>query len=135
MNVSGASVRELMAFYKIKTDDVLVVHDDLDQKLGALKLSHNGSDAGHNGIKSIYSEVGKSIWRLKLGIGRPEPGREEVADYVLSHFRGFEKKIAEELVETAADAVMCFLEESTEKTMSRFNRKKSPLDEGEPHGV
>ncbi|HZK86113.1 MAG TPA: aminoacyl-tRNA hydrolase, partial [Desulfosporosinus sp.] len=72
MNLSGRSVRELMNFYKIPGNDLLIVHDDLDLPLGKIRLRDQGGAGGHNGIKSILTELGsEKFWRLKLGVGRP----------------------------------------------------------------
>lgn len=127
MNVSGESLGPVARFYKIPLESVLVIHDDLDQIVGAVKFAFNGGDAGHNGIKSIYQRVGKNIWRLKLGIGRPQAGVQEVPDYVLARFRKEEQPLVDEMVVHAADAVEALLQNGLEKAMNRFNRKRSPL--------
>lgn len=86
MNLSGASVREAVTFYKLKPADMLVVHDELDVPLGQLKFKVGGGDAGHNGLKSITAELGTAEYaRLRFGIGRPAH-KGQVSDYVLHSF-------------------------------------------------
>lgn len=93
MNRSGNSVREIMQFYKINAEDVLLFHDEIDIAFGAIKLKFNGSAAWHNGIKDIYGKTG-STWfrRLKLGVGRPDHPWFSVSDYVLGNFTATELK-------------------------------------------
>ncbi len=84
MNLSGQSVQPAMQFFKIKPEEVLVVHDDIDLKFGVVKTKLGGGDAGHNGLKDITSAIGKDYWRMRIGIGRPEFG--EISDFVLQKF-------------------------------------------------
>jgi PTH1 family peptidyl-tRNA hydrolase len=85
MNLSGESVVLVKNFYKIENDNIIVIHDDLDLKLGALKFKRGGSSGGHNGLKSIDKYIGNDYYRIRIGIGRPER-KEEVVNYVLSDF-------------------------------------------------
>lgn len=85
MNLSGNSVQAAAAFYKIKPEHMLVVHDELDLAVGAMRYKTGGGDAGHNGLKSITAALGPNYGRLRLGIGRPEH-KSQVADYVLHPF-------------------------------------------------
>ena len=85
MNLSGESVVLVKNFYKIANGNIIVIHDDLDLKLGALKFKRGGSSGGHNGLKSIDKYIGNDYYRIRIGIGRPER-KEEVIDYVLSDF-------------------------------------------------
>jgi len=91
MNKSGIAISEIIRFFKVPLDQVLVVFDDLDQEFGKIKLKKAGGDAGHNGIKSINSLAGKDYHKLKIGIGRPEY-KSQVSDYVLSRFNQPEMK-------------------------------------------
>lgn len=85
MNLSGESIKELMQFYKIKPEEVLIVHDEIELPIGTVSLKWSGGLGGHNGLRSIKNVLGTSdFWRLRFGIGRPEHG--EVADYVLNPF-------------------------------------------------
>lgn len=87
MNASGRSVASVMKYYKIEPKEVLVVHDELDFDVGVLKLKSGGGHGGHNGLRDIVASLGgaKDFKRLRVGIGRPRPGR-EVANFVLSDF-------------------------------------------------
>jgi len=84
MNKSGASVGKLARYYKIVPENILVVHDELDFEVGAIKLKRGGGHAGHNGLRDIIANLGSpDFYRLRIGIGRPSGGK-KVADYVLS---------------------------------------------------
>ena len=86
MNRSGQSVSSVVKYYKIKAEEVLVVHDELDFDVGVMKLKSGGGHGGHNGLRDIIVALGvKDFKRLRIGIGRPKPGL-QVADYVLSDF-------------------------------------------------
>lgn len=87
MNLSGQAVLPLMSYYGIHLDDLLVVYDDLDLSPGKIRLKQKGSAGGHNGLKNIIELLGtQEFKRLKIGIGRPEPGW-KVADHVLAPFK------------------------------------------------
>ena len=85
MNNSGICIRELIEYFKIDAQDVIVFHDDLDVEFGKIKAKFGGSSAGHNGIASIDKFIGKDYSRVRIGIGKPK-GNIEVADYVLQNF-------------------------------------------------
>ncbi len=85
MNKSGLSVGSVARYFKINTEEILVAHDELDLNSGVVKLKKGGGHAGHNGLRDIIENLGdKSFYRLRLGIGRPKPGK-KVADFVLSN--------------------------------------------------
>jgi len=84
MNRSGASVGKLLRYYKIKPEELLVVHDELELAEGLVKLKRDGGHAGHNGLRDIIAHIDtRDFYRLRIGIGRPQTGM-NVADYVLS---------------------------------------------------
>ena len=85
MNNSGICIRELIEYFKINAEDVIVFHDDLDVEFGKIKAKFGGSSAGHNGVASIDKFIGKDYSRIRVGIGKPKNGI-EVADYVLQNF-------------------------------------------------
>lgn len=121
MNLSGEAVRPLIDFYKINIDDVLIVFDDLDLPPGKIRLRQKGSHGGHNGIKSITSHLGTDQFkRIKIGIGRPEPGV-EVPNYVLGTFPPNEKEEVETAVEQATKACEKWISEDFIKVMNSFN--------------
>jgi PTH1 family peptidyl-tRNA hydrolase len=86
MNNSGASLQSIISFFKIPIENIIVLHDDLDLDLGRVKAKIGGGNAGHNGLRSIDSNIGKNYKRLRLGIGRPENINYEISNYVLSKF-------------------------------------------------
>ena len=108
MNNSGICIRELIEYFKIEAEDVIVFHDDLDLEFGKIKAKFGGSSAGHNGIASIDKFIGKEYSRVRIGIGKPE-GNMEVADYVLQNFDEEElngiDKISENITECIGDLV------------------------------
>lgn len=87
MNLSGEAVWPIVSFFKISPSDVIVIHDDLDLKLGTMRMKFSGGSAGHNGIKSVDSKISSKYWRIRIGIGRPEDSRIPIADFVLQKFR------------------------------------------------
>lgn len=85
MNLSGKSVLPVCSYYKISPQNIVVIHDDIDVQIGAIKYKFGGSSAGHNGLKSIDQAVGSNYHRIRVGVGRP-PEKIAVADYVLGKF-------------------------------------------------
>lgn len=86
MNLSGICVNQICKFYKIKPENVIILHDELDVKIGQIKVKQGGGNAGHNGLKSIDSYIGKDYFRIRIGISRPENENFEISDWVLSKF-------------------------------------------------
>lgn len=85
MNLSGRAVQQFVSFYRIKPENVLVAHDDIDLKKNHIKIKLGGSSGGHNGIKNIDELIGNSYWRIRIGVGRPENTEMDVRNYVLSN--------------------------------------------------
>jgi PTH1 family peptidyl-tRNA hydrolase len=109
MNLSGGPVASLRDFFKVPTERIVVVHDELDIPYGTLRLKLGGGDNGHNGLRSITSSIGsKDYLRVRVGVGRP-PGRQDPADYVLKDFAAAERKDLDFHVDRAADAVEALL--------------------------
>lgn len=105
MNTSGGPVKALMAYFDVPTEQLIVIHDDLDLPFGTLRLKRGGGEGGHNGLKSISQSLGsKDYIRLRFGIGRP-PGRQDPADYVLKPFPASDRSELQLLIGQAADAV------------------------------
>lgn len=103
MNASGESIRELADFYKIKAENILVVHDELELPFGTISLKFSGGLGGHNGLRSAKANLGSAdFWRLRFGIGRPQS--ESVADYVLSPFTDDEQKNLQTIFSAAKEA-------------------------------
>ena len=123
MNVSGPAVARVAGFWKVALTDVVVVHDELDLPFERLKLGAGGGPGGHNGVKSIISALGDPGFpRVRIGIGRPAPGRDP-ADWVLSNFSRAEAAGLPDLVGRAADAVEAILADGLTAAMNRFNGK------------
>ena len=89
MNLSGVNVSEVINYYNILIEDILVVHDDKDLKIGAFKIKFNGGAGGHNGVKNIMNQLLTSFWKIKLGIGYNQ--NYDMAQYVLLNFPQAEK--------------------------------------------
>lgn len=121
MNLSGESVRPLIAFYNIPLTNVLVILDDLDLPLGTLRLRPSGSHGGQKGLKSILEQLGtQNVARLRFGIGRP-PGRMDAAAYVLQPFAAEEQLLVAETLDRAVRAVETWLQFGIEVAMARYN--------------
>ncbi|CAM5663647.1 Peptidyl-tRNA hydrolase OS=Streptomyces alboniger OX=132473 GN=pth PE=3 SV=1 [Streptomyces alboniger] len=120
MNVSGGPVTSLRDFYKVPTERVVAVHDELDIDYGVLRLKLGGGDNGHNGLKSMTKAMGPDYHRVRFGIGRP-PGRMQVADFVLKDFSSAERKELDYFVDRAADAVEALVSEGLERAQSTYN--------------
>lgn len=121
MNTSGGPVSSLVRFFQIPLDHLLIVHDDLDLPLGALRLRGSGGSAGHRGMQSIVTRLGSQDFpRLRIGIGRP-PGRMDPADFVLRDFAELEAELLNISLARALDCVRALLLEGLELAMTRFN--------------
>lgn len=119
MNLSGRAVRAALDFYKLAPENVLVIHDELDLPLGRMRIKRGGGNAGHNGLKSITQELGSPDFvRLRLGIGRPEPGR-DVAGYVLEPFGRDETPLVRRVVPAAVEGVLTFFEDGLDTAQRR----------------
>ena len=123
MNVSGQVVARVAGFWKIPVSETIVVHDELDLPFGRLKLAAGGGPGGHNGIRSLIADLGDpGFARVRVGIGRPLPGR-DAADYVLTNFSRAEAKELPELRMLAADAVEAIIAQGVAPAQNRFNGK------------
>ncbi len=132
MNVSGESVKRLVRRLKIKPENVIVIHDDMDLPLGQLRLRGGGSSGGHKGIESIIACLGsRDFNRVKVGIGAPEvedanaaEKREAVIDHVLSGFSPEERQVIDKAVPVVGEAVACLIAEGLEAAMNKYNRRR-----------
>jgi PTH1 family peptidyl-tRNA hydrolase len=121
MNDSGGPVKQLATFYKVPPERLVAIHDELDIAFDTLRVKRGGGDNGHNGLRSIRSSLGTGdFFRVRVGIGRP-PGRQDVADFVLSNYSAAERKVLPFQVDTAADAVESLVTEGLDRTQQRFN--------------
>lgn len=114
MNLSGNSVVKAAMFYKILPQNIIVIHDDLDLKIGQLKAKCGGGAGGHNGLKSIDSHITPDYKRIRVGIGHPDKAKTEVADYVLGGFSKADAQIINQEMETVAEAVKILIEKGVD---------------------
>ena len=122
MNNSGVCIRELIEYFKIDVEDVIVFHDDLDVEFGKIKAKFGGSSAGHNGIASIDKFIGKDYSRIRIGIGKPKNGI-EVADYVLQNFNEDESEGIEKISKNITDSISILVEKKLDLFSSTVNNK------------
>ena len=123
MNLSGEAVLAAVRRLGITPAEVLVISDDLELPLGRLRLRRNGSDGGHNGLKSVIEKLGRQEFkRLRIGIGRPESG--SVSDYVLSTFAADERERFDAAIDAAVKAVRLVLSVPFELAMNEVNRRE-----------
>ena len=121
MNEVGGPVKALATFYKVAPAQVVAIHDELDIPFDTMRVKLGGGDNGHNGLKSMRSSLGTGDFhRVRVGIGRP-PGRQEVADFVLSDYSSAERKLLPFVIDAGADAVESLVTDGLEKTQQRFN--------------
>ena len=123
MNNSGICIRELIEYFKIDAEDVIVFHDDLDVEFGRIKAKFGGSDAGHNGIASIDKFIGKDYSRVRIGIGKPKNDI-EIADYVLQNFDEEESIGIEKISNNITESISILVEKKLDLFSSTVNNKK-----------
>ena len=122
MNDSGESLRAIAEFYKIPTEQILVVHDEIDLPNGAAKIKWAGGHGGHNGLRSIFSHLNQNFWRLRLGVGHP--GRkEDVIDYVLKKPSKQERSEIDQAIDNALQCVDAMLAGDMEPAMKELHTK------------
>jgi peptidyl-tRNA hydrolase, PTH1 family len=124
MNLSGLSVRELVAEYQVDVkSDLIVIYDELDFPLGTIRVKQRGSSAGHNGVESILGALGTDEFlRIRLGIA-PDRKLNDTIKYVLTPFKKAQLEVVDEMLDAAAEAVKVILTEGPAPAMNRFNRK------------
>ena len=125
MNLSGLSVRELVAEYEVKPEtDLIVIQDELDFPLGTLRIHTRRSSAGHNGIESIIGALGtQDFLRIRIGVA-PERKVEDGERYLLAPLRKTDLAVVDGMIDTAVEAVKVILTEGPAAAMNRFNRKE-----------
>ncbi len=122
MNLSGESVREMIAYYKLDpSSDLIVISDDISLDVGRIRIRKKGSAGGHNGLKNIIANLGSDVFmRVKMGVGEKPPGW-DLADYVLGRFSSPERKMMEEGAERAVDAIRMMIAQGADMAMNHFN--------------
>ena len=122
MNNSGICIRELIEYFRIDVEDVIVFHDDLDIDFGKIKAKLGGSSAGHNGIASIDKFIGKEYSRVRVGIGKPET-KISVSDYVLNNFNDEENIELEKITTNIIDSMPILIDKKLDLFSSTVNNK------------
>lgn len=121
MNNSGESVVEILNFYKLKPENLLVVVDDIDIEFAQLKIKKNGSAGTHNGLKSIVNLIGsKDFARFKIGVGKKHPN-EDLASFVLSNFPSRDKKHIEDAVDACSESIIKTVTDGIDVAMNFYN--------------
>ena len=122
MNNSGICIRELIEYFKIDAEDVIVFHDDLDIDFGKIKAKFSGSSAGHNGIESIDKFIGKDYSRVRIGIGKPKI-KSDVSDHVLKDFDEDEILQLEKITNNIIDSIPILIDKKLDLFSSTVNNK------------
>ena len=120
MNNSGICIRELLEYFKIDAEDVIVFHDDLDIEFGKIKAKFGGSSAGHNGIASIDKFIGKEYSRVRIGIGKPE-NKISVSDFVLNDFNEDEQVHLESITSNIIESLSILIDKKLDLFSSTVN--------------
>jgi|TARA_B100000787_G_C16159845_1_gene280833 PTH1 family peptidyl-tRNA hydrolase len=125
MNNSGICIRELIEYFKMSAEDVIVFHDDLDIDFGKIKTKFGGSSAGHNGIESIDKFIGKEYSRVRIGIGKPKipKAKDAVADHVLKDFDDEEKIELEKITTNIVNSLSILIDKKLDLFSSTINNK------------
>jgi peptidyl-tRNA hydrolase, PTH1 family len=121
MNLSGRSVAPACRFFDIEPENILVIHDELDLDFGVIRLKVGGGHAGHNGLRSIHSDLGTNTYhRMRMGIGRPQKG--SVSAFVLADFAtGDERDFLPDMLDRGVSAIRTVLGEGTRAAMNSVN--------------
>ena len=122
MNNSGICIRELIEYFKINVEDIIVFHDDLDIDFTKIKAKFGGSSAGHNGIASIDKFIGKEYSRVRVGIGKPD-SKIEVSDFVLTNFTDDEKVKLEKVIQNIIEFMPILMDKKLDLFSSTINNK------------
>lgn len=123
MNLSGESVRELVDFYKVSMNEIIIIYDDISLEPGQLRIRPKGSAGGHNGIKSIIAHLGTDEFpRIKIGVGE-KPRGWDLADYVLSRFKDEEQEMVRDAMKRTTKACELIITDSVSAAMNEYNKK------------
>ena len=131
MNLSGASVRELVTKYEVAIEqDLIVIYDELDLPFGSIRVRQRGSSGGHNGVENIIAALEtQEFMRIRVGIAPDHPVRDG-AKYVLSQLKKSQYEVVDQALDTVSDAVNVILNQGVGVAMNRFNRKVASQDAG-----
>ncbi|WP_123054828.1 aminoacyl-tRNA hydrolase [Clostridium sp. JN-1] len=119
MNLSGESVIEAVNFYKISSQNIIIVYDDIDLDIGRMRIRNHGSAGGHNGIKNIIYNLNTEVFpRIRIGIGQP---KQDLVSHVLGRFSKDDRERLEKVFDLAVDAVECLIKSGADEAMNKFN--------------
>ena len=121
MNLSGEAVRDIAHFYKIPSDKLIIIMDDISLPPGKLRIRTKGSDGGHNGLKSVAMHMGDDYLRVKIGVGQKPHPDYDLAKWVLSNFKQDEQKLVNAAVAEAVKAIELMTDGKTAEAMNKFN--------------
>ena len=133
MNLSGESLREVMDYYKVDIEDMIVVYDDIDLPAGTVRIRKKGSAGTHNGMRSIVQHLGQDFPRIRMGIGNDRRG--DLVDFVLGGFSKEDREVLEPAVERAALAIESYVDEGIEKAMNKYNIKAKKNKKKDPENT
>ncbi|MFI5266287.1 MAG: aminoacyl-tRNA hydrolase [Chloroflexota bacterium] len=127
VNLSGRSVAPVARFYKVTTERLVVVCDDIDLPFARIRIRPEGSSGGHNGLKSIMESLGnrQDFARIRIGVGRPPHAREAVVGHVLEDFSRAEEEALGPVISDIADAVALILDGAIGRAMDMYNRARA----------
>lgn len=127
MNLSGESLKEIVDYYDVDLENLIVIYDDLDIEAGSLRIRKKGSAGSHNGMKSIIASLGsRDFPRIRIGIGAS--GGRDWKDFVIGRMSDSETKILEAASDMAADAAYCIIEKGIDKAMNEYNVKPAEAE-------
>ncbi len=132
MNLSGESIREIMDYYRVEEENLIVISDDVAQPVGQIRVRPKGSAGGHNGLKNIIQHLGNDNFvRVRVGVGAPVSGggsdgeaHQKMISHVLGRVTGEDGRLLEEATERAAEAVRCILSRGVDTAMNQYNTRK-----------
>ena len=123
MNLSGESIREVVDFYKLTCEDIVVIYDDISLDVGRLRIREKGGAGGHNAIKSIIAHLGTDVFtRIKVGVGQPDV---DLVNYVLGKFTDEEMEVLSESIDASTKAVSEIIKNDVNTAMNKFNGFKA----------
>jgi PTH1 family peptidyl-tRNA hydrolase len=119
MNLSGEAIKQILDFYKLTAEDILVIYDDISLEVGKIRIRDKGSAGGHNGIKSIINNLNTDVFaRIKIGVGQPKG---DLVKHVLGKFSNEEKEILDKVLEMTTEATEEIIQNDTRSAMNKFN--------------
>ena len=119
MNLSGESIIEVMNFYKLSNEEIIVLYDDISLEVGKLRVRDKGSAGGHNGIKSIIACIGSDVFsRIKIGVGQPKG---DLVSHVLGKFSKDENEILSEVIKVTSEGVEIIMKNDIKEAMNKLN--------------